>query len=88
MNDKEIIQDIESILEGTEYKLKSFDRNHGTFGNMIVQIESPNFKYSFITDRDDIFCNNDLVIAHGYHVAGEDDTPIYLAKAIKTLIRK
>lgn len=86
MNDKDIILRIEKVLEGTKYELKLFERDKQMFGNMVVKIESSDSKYVFVTDRGDIFCNHKLVIEHGYHIAGEDDTPIYLLKAIKTII--
>jgi len=88
MNENDIMQSIERILEGTDYKLEKFGRDLQIFGNMTVQIESLNSIYIFITDRGDIFCNNEIIIPHGYHIAGNDDTPINLLKAIETIIRK
>ena len=84
--DNEVIKQINQILEGTDFKLISFDRNDEFFGNMIAVIKSPKKKYTFVSDRDDIFCNEKLVIPHGYHIAGLDDTPTYLVKAIKETI--
>lgn len=87
-SDDEIILHINNILEGTQFKLVSFERNNAAFGNMIVKIKSPRKKLNFITDRDDIFCNDKLLIPHGYHIAGEDDAPEYLVKAIRDTIER
>lgn len=86
MTDKEVIEAIEKSLEGSTFRLIKFERDHEAFGNMVVQINSESKKYRFTTDRDDIWCNHDLIIPHGYHIAGQDDAPIYLLKAIKLVI--
>ena len=86
LNDDEIKGRIIQTLEGTDFTLVSFERNHEFFGNMIAVIKSSKKKYTFITDRDDIFCNKKLIKPHGYHVVGEDETPAYLIKAIKDKI--
>ena len=87
-SDEEIKSLINQILEGTDFKLISFERNHEMFGNMIVNIQSEKEKYTFSTDRGDIWCNdNDRHSIHaGYHNAGQDDTPTYLIKAIKNTV--
>lgn len=84
--DKETIKQINQTLEGTDFKLISFDRNDEFFGNMIAVIKSSKKKYTFVSDRDDIFCNDELVIPHGYHIAGIDDTPTYFVKAIRETV--
>lgn len=86
MTDNDIMINIKKILKGTAYELKLFERDKHFFGNIIIKIESSSNKYTFITDRDDIFCNNNLVFAHEKHVVGKDDTPIYLLKVIETVI--
>lgn len=86
LTDTEIIHMLENALLNTGYRLVSFNRNHGCFGNMIVVIEGNRVKYQFVTDRDDILCNNTMIIPHDYHVAGKDDCPQYLIEAIKKFI--
>ena len=87
MSDDEIIKMICDALASTDFKIISFNRNHEFFGNMILVIANGKQRLEYITDRGDIFCNSELVIAHGYHVAGKDDTPIYLIQAIKDSIK-
>ena len=86
MTDNDIIINIKKILKGKSHELKLFKRDEQFFGNIIIKIESKNKKYTFITDRGDIFCNNKLIFAHENHFGGNDDTPIYLLKAIESLI--
>ncbi len=78
-----IVKMIENSLLNTKYRLISFERDHSCFGNIIVVIEKGIKKFRFVTDRGDIYCNYDLIIPHGYHEAGKDDTPQYLVEAIK-----
>ena len=89
MNDDEIKQSIMKMLNGTSFELLHFERDHKAFGNMIAKIKSGKKEYAFISDRGDIFCNDDTIfIDSSYHVAGEDDTPVYFLKAIdQVLIR-
>jgi hypothetical protein len=87
MNDEEIKQCIINILKDTSYNLLSFERNHSCFGNMVAIIKLGIKKYTFISDRGDILCNGNVVFISDYHVAGEDDTPVYFLKAIEQLVR-
>ena len=87
MEDHEIEKSILAILSGTAYELLSFERNHEFFGNMIATIKMGKLKFSFVSDRGDIMCNGKLIFASAYHIAGEDDTPKYLIKAIEQFVR-
>lgn len=86
MNDDEIRQGILKKLNGTSFELLHFERNHKAFGNMIAKIKSENKEYDFISDRGDIYCNGDIILTALYHIAEEDDSPVYLLKAIEQLI--
>jgi hypothetical protein len=86
MNDHEIRQGILKKLNGTSFKLLHLERNHKAFGNMIAKIKSENKEYDFISDRGDIYCNDDIIFTASYHITGEDDSPVYLLKAIEQLI--
>lgn len=86
ISDAEIVGMIEDSLQDSDCKLISFERNHQVFGNMIVKIKSRNKKFIFITDRGEVYCNKTLIFFNDYHVAGEDDCPIYLIKAIRKII--
>lgn len=75
------------MLNGTSFELLHFERNHGVFGNMLAKIKSGKKEYTFISDRGDIFCNDDIIFTDSsYHIAGEDDSSVYLLKAIEQLI--
>ena len=88
MTDDEIIKMIQSAIEFTDFKIISFNRNHEVFGNMNLIIENNKQRLEYITDRDDILSNSKLIFNNGYHVAGEDDCPLFLIKAIKEDISK
>jgi hypothetical protein len=83
MPDDEIMKMISDTIVCTDYKIISFNRNHECFGNMVLVLANKKQRLEYVTDKDDIFFNSKLVICHGYHVAGEDDCPLYLIKAIK-----
>jgi len=88
MNDNEIRQRILEILTDTSFELLHFERDHIAFGNMIAKIKSEKKEYTFISDRDDIYCNDDIMFPdYSYHIAGEDDSPIYLLKAIGQILK-
>lgn len=87
MSDEEIKQNIIKILSDTSYNLYSFERNHYCFGNMVAIIKLGIKKYTFVSDRGEILCNGKVAFAHDYHVAGEDDSPVYFLKAIEQLVR-
>lgn len=87
MEDHQIKASILNILAGTFYELSYFDRNHMCFGNMIVKIKIGTHIHCFISDRGDIYRNEKLVFSSDYHVAGEDDSPKYLIKAIEQFVR-
>ena len=53
---------------------------------MTAVIRKGTTEYRFISDRDDIFCNGKLVFMLTDHIAGEDDLPQYLIKAIERLV--
>ena len=86
LSDDEIISRIQNILYDTNFTLLSFDRNHLVFGNMIVVISDGQKNYRFVTDRGGIFCNNKLLLGSAYHIAGQDDTPVYLITEISKII--
>lgn len=87
MNDDEIRQGIMDKLNGTSFELLYFERNHKAFGNMIAKIKSGKKEYIFVSDRGDIVCNDKNIFTDSsYHVVGEDDTPVYLLKAIEQFI--
>jgi hypothetical protein len=88
MTDNEIIKMIQNAIASTDFKIMSFNRNHECFGNMDLIIANNKQKLEYITDRGDVFCNSKLVVMHGYHVAGEDETPLHLIQAIKDSIKK
>lgn len=87
MSDEEIKQSIIKILSDTSYNLLSFERNHGCFGNMVAIIKLGIKKYTFVSDRGEILCNGNVAFTSDYHVAGEDDTPVYFLKVIEQLVR-
>ena len=82
----EIISRIQNILYNTNFTLLSFDRNQLVFGNMIVNISNGQKNYQFVTDRGEIFCNNKFLLGNSYHIAGQDDTPVYLITEISKII--
>ena len=84
-NDK-IISLIQNALYNTQFTLLSFDRNHQVFGNMVVVISDGQKSYQFVTDRGDISCNDKLLLDKGYHIAGQDDTPVYLSEEIGKIV--
>lgn len=87
MEDDQIKAGILDVLKGTAYELLHFERDHVHFGNMIARIKTGKREYCFVSDRDDIFCDDKLIFLHGYHIVGEDDTPTYFIKAIEQLVR-
>lgn len=87
MEDQEIEKSIIAVLSGTPYALVSFKRNHEYFGNMIATIRTRKSKFNFVSDRGDIMCNDKLIFTSSYHIEGEDDSPLFLIKAIKQLVR-
>jgi len=86
LSNDEVIFQIQSVLNNSNFTLLSFDRNKQVFGNMIVVISDGQKKYQFITDRGEISCNNKFLCDNSYHIAGQDDTPIYLIKEIEKII--
>lgn len=86
LSDDEIISAIKSVISDTSFSLEFFSRNHGAFGNIIVVISNGHEKYKFGTDRGEIYCNQKFLLDGSYHVAGEDDTPLYLITEIDTLV--
>lgn len=87
MEDHQIEAYILNLLKGTPYELLCFKRDQIFFGNMVTKIKTGNRVYTFIADRGDIFCDDRIVFTSAYHVAGEDDSPKYLIKAIEQLIK-
>jgi hypothetical protein len=87
LSNDEIIFQLQSVLDNSKFELLSFDRNHQFFGNMIVVIGNEQKKYQFVTDRGQIFCNDSFLLDNNYHIAGQDDTPIYLIKEIEKIVR-
>ena len=86
LSNDEIISRIQNILSNTNFTLLSFDRNHQVFGNMVVVISNGQKNYQFVTDRGEISCNNNFLLDNSYHIAGEDDTPVYLITEITKII--
>ena len=87
MENSEIKKSILNVLSGTSYELSHFERDLRNFGNMTAVVSKETAEYRFISDRDDIFCDGKLIYVHARHVAGEDDLPQYLIKAIEQVIR-
>jgi len=87
MEDHQIIEAILNVLNGTSYEFVSFERDHMWFGNMISKIKIGKREYCFVSDRGDIFRDDEVVFPSAYHIAGEDDAPKYLIKAIERLVR-
>ena len=86
MEDHEIENSIKAVLIGSHYELMSFNRNHECFGNMAATIRTGKSKFNLVSDRGDIMCNGKLIFTSSYHMEGEDDSPIFLIKAIKQLV--
>jgi len=81
--EKKFIKQIEKIISPINGHLISFEKLYKEFGNMIVKIELNNEIHTYIADKAQIYHNNKQVFDGSYHIAGIDDTPIYLIKAIK-----
>ena len=84
--DKEIEQMIIDTINPTSLSLISYFRDHKTFGNFIIEIADGSEIHTFISDRGEIYRDNRLIFDSSYHIAGLDDSPNYLIKAIKELV--
>jgi hypothetical protein len=86
MDNQIIRKEIEKMLEKSTFVLTEFDYDPEIFGNIIAVLYNGYKKYRFVTDRGEIWCNHQLIFLSDYHVAGVDDTPIYLMKAIQQVL--
>ena len=86
MNELEIRQKIENMLENSTFDLAEFSYDPLIFGNLSAIIYNDTKAYQFSTDRGEIWCNRELIYPNNYHVKGQEDTPVYLMKAIRKLL--
>ena len=82
----EMVNAIIEVLPN-EFNLISFDYNDKIFGNMIVKIESSNKKYTFVTDRGEIYCNGKMICDSSYRYTENEDTFLKLLSIIKTELK-
>lgn len=86
MNELEIRVKIENMLKNSTFDLAEFSYDPLLFGNMFAVIYNDTKAYRFSTDRGEIWCNHDLIYPNNTHVKGQEDTLVYLLKAIQKLL--
>lgn len=59
------------LLRNTDAQLLKYEYAHRIFGNLIIDIQINDKVLSFVLDRGDIFCNNELIYDSSYIEKGE-----------------
>lgn len=86
MDNQEIKKEIEKMLEKSTFVLTELECDSEVFGNIVGVLNNGSKEYYFGTNRGEIWCDHQLIYRFDFHVAGVDDTPKYLMKAIQQVI--
>ena len=71
---KKKYEKINTICDKYNAKIIKFEYYKRIFGNFIIEIEYNDKIYNIVTDKGDIYLNNQLICDSSYHIAGKDDT--------------
>lgn len=81
--ERKIKEKLNFFLNEHDAKLVNFEYYYEIFGNIVIDIEFMSITHRFVTDRGEIYHNENLVCDNSYHVAGKSDTLEMLVKVIE-----
>lgn len=83
MKKNKIYDKLNNFLIANNARLHSFEYYENVFGNIVLVVEYNQALYEFVTDKGEIYCNNQFVCDNTYHTKGQDDTILKLIEVIE-----